>query len=215
MFPVLLAAVSPYAFTLVPKAKITFPGAAPQIISGPANTDQTAVDDPWTLDQILYAPSKNAAAVRFCWDIGKYGDCETKLARPGQPVLTLLKGNVTQLLWTADGKYLLGARANTLRLWNLAGGVRTAVPTPGANEPGWVVGSLVSRIWLSLGRQGQAELCVATTDFWSKGKTGAHRNTMTTTRYALPTLSALTITTFPQQQGKEAECRPFSSSDLE
>lgn len=213
MFALLLAAVSPYALTLVPKAQLTFPGSPPQIINGPPNTTERA-EYPWTLRQTLYAPTKNAAAVRFCWDIGKYGGCETSVARPGQPVLKLAKGDVSQLLWTADGKYLIGAGANTLRLWNLVGGVRTAVPKSGDNLPGWVIQSLVSRLWLSLGKQGQAELCVATTDFWGNGKTGARRNTMTTTRYALPTLKPLTITTFAQQKAKEAECRPFSSSSL-
>ncbi|THF69136.1 hypothetical protein E7T06_13270 [Deinococcus sp. Arct2-2] len=208
MFALLLAAVSPYALTLVPKAQITFPGSPPQIISGPANTDQTVVDYPWTLDQILYAPNRSAAAVRFCWDIGKYGGCETSVARPGQPVLKLAKGDVSQLLWTADGKYLIGAGANTLRLWNLVGGVRTVATQP--------AGSVVQRLWLSKSRLGEADLCVSVAV--STPLNGAYVAAMTTIRHSLPTLKVLTLTTLPtassQQKAKEAECRPFSSSSL-
>ncbi|WP_211214820.1 hypothetical protein [Deinococcus aquatilis] len=197
MFALLLAAVSPYALTLVPKAQLTFPGSPPQIISGPANTDQAVVDQPWTLDQILYAPSKNAAAVRFCWDIGKFGSCETSLARPGQPVLKLSGGDVSRLLWATDGKYLIGAGANTLRLWNLVGGVRTAV-TP-------VAGSTVQRLWLAQPNLGKSDLCVSVRRMFPVN--GVYRTTMTSIRYALPALKVLTVTT---QKGKEAECRPLS-----
>jgi hypothetical protein len=182
-------------------------GEAAQTVTGPANPPERA-EYPWTLRQTLYAPTKKAAAVRFCWDIGKYGGCETSVARPGQPVLKLAKGDVSQLLWTADGKYLIGAGANTLRLWNLVGGVRTAATQ--------VEGSSVQRLWLAQPNQGKADLCVSVSRMFPIN--GVYRTAMTTLRYALPTLKVLTVTTLPpassQQKAKEAECRPFSSSDL-
>jgi len=33
----------------------------------------------------------------------------------------LKNSDVTRLLWTRDGKYLIGAGGNTVRLWNLVG----------------------------------------------------------------------------------------------
>ncbi|ANE43489.1 hypothetical protein SU48_06585 [Deinococcus puniceus] len=190
-----------------PQATVTFPGMAAQVVRGQANTAQNA-EYPWTLRQTLYAPTQQAAAVRFCWNAVKYTGCETKLAWAAQPVLTLPKGDVSQLLWTTDGKYLIGAGANTLRLWNLVGGVRTAA-TP-------VVGSVVQRLWLAQSRSGKADLCVSVGRMLPVN--GVYRTTMTTLRYALPTLKVLTVTTLPhipsQQKAKEAECRPLSSSDL-
>lgn len=180
---------------------------AAQVVRGQANTAQNA-EYPWTLQQTLYAPTQQAAAVRFCWNAVKYTGCETKLARPGQPVLTLPKGDVNQLLWTADGKYLIGAGANTLRLWNLVGGVRTVATQP--------AGSVVQQLWLSQSRSGEADLCVSVAV--STPLNGVYVAAMTTIRYSLPTLKVLTLTTLPpasgQQKGKEAECRPFGSSHL-
>lgn len=54
--------------------------------------------------------------------------CRVVLARPGRGPLTLKAGVVGDLFWTPDGQYLIGAGVNTLRLWNLNGGLRLAVP---------------------------------------------------------------------------------------
>ncbi|MVN85798.1 hypothetical protein GO986_03360 [Deinococcus sp. HMF7620] len=90
-----------------------------------------------------------------------------KLAQPGEPVRPLPNSNVRTLFWTADGRYLLGGGFNTLRLWNLAGDVRTRVVESGSRygEPP-----------LALSMQGKA-LCV--------------RSSRSASLYALPSLSQL------------------------
>lgn len=211
MFALLLTA----AFTapVTPTEEITFPTGQRMTVTGPTNrSDGQGWSPPWTHEQTLMSPRGNAAAVRFCWDAVKYHGCQVYLARPAQPVMELKNSNVTRLLWTGDGKYLIGAGENTVRLWNLSGGSRASVPRP-ALASGQQSVSHIGRLWLR-----DHELCVAMNSevFGPNGGYAIGYST-TTTRYALPTLKPLTVTTLgvgPNEKAKEAECRPFTSSDL-
>lgn len=183
-----------------PQVEVTFPKANPVTVTGPENSAQNA-EYPWTHRQTLLSPRGDAAAVRFCWELSKYGGCQVHLARPARPVRVLNNSNVTQLLWTEDGKYLIGAGNNTLRLWNLSGGGRTAVPRPflGGKQQS---SSFIGRLWL----RGE-DLCVAmTSDVFGPNGGYATGHLMTTTRYALPGLKPLESVTLPEREGQEAPC---------
>lgn len=201
----LAAAVSASLVPLTPQVELAFPNAAPVTVIGPANSAQNA-EYPWTHVQTLWSPRQDAAAVRFCWEIGKYDGCQVFLARPGQPTLRLKNSDVKRLLWTADGKYLIGAGNNTVRLWNLVGGMRTAAVRHASPTPGWMYQPGIERLWWR-----GADLCVSTFDLgWTQtGK--ASSQTSTTTRYAVPSLKVLSLTRGNGAPGKEAECRPISA----
>ncbi|UQN10628.1 WD40 repeat domain-containing protein [Deinococcus sp. QL22] len=126
-----------------PKATISFGAQGMVEVVGPSN--QGRPESPWTMIQTLMSPRGDAAVVRFCWEVGKYDGCQVHLARPGRPVHRLNSSNVKHLLWTPDGQYLVGAGNNTLRLWNLSGGLRTQVlagKTENVRALGWVAGGL-------------------------------------------------------------------------
>ncbi|BDP41774.1 hypothetical protein DAETH_17430 [Deinococcus aetherius] len=95
-------------------------------VAPPTEPDHSDVN--WYHVETLYSPGHRAAAVRFCWEVPKFMGCAVRLARPDGSVLDLENSDVLGLLWTTDGKYLLGASHNTLRLWNPVGGVRTVTP---------------------------------------------------------------------------------------
>jgi hypothetical protein len=198
MLALLLAAVT---IPPTPQTTLTFPGAAPVTVTGPA-TPAGRVDFPWTLTQTLYAPGRRAAAVRFCWDAAKYTGCEVRLAQVRREALVLKNGNVKRLLWSADGRYLIGAGANTLRLWNLMGGVRTVTIRDEIPEANWIGQPLIRRLWLK-----GNDLCVAARDYIYNTETSARRENVSTSRYALPTLRGISVTTFPWPKIKEAPCQ--------
>ena len=148
--------------------------------------------------------------MRFCYEPAGFRFCEVRLARPGLPVLTFKNSSVTRLLWTANGQYLLGAGDNTVRLWNLSGGIRAAVPLPPLITPGITQSSSsITRLWLDRG-----DLCVAAQDwlFDAQGQTKDH--SVTTTRYRLPALKPVTTTTYPAgTKRQEADCMLVRRSD--
>lgn len=183
-----------------PEANVAFGGREAVRVFGPSN--QGREEYPWTVAQTLLSPRGDAAAVRFCWEAVKYHGCQVRLARPDGTVQLLRNSNVTRLLWTADGRYLIGAGANTVRLWNLGGGVRTAIPTPGAVFARFPRHS--SQI-AGLTLRGR-DLCVRTEDQWYATNGQQVGRSVSTTRYALPTLRPLETISQPTQAGREAPC---------
>jgi len=175
-------------------------------VRGPTRSAGSA-DFPWQAVQTLASPHGEAAAVRYCYEFPGGAFCEVHLAQAGLPVTVLKNSNVTRLLWTDDGHFLIGAGTNTVRLWTLRGTARTAVPHPPLIEPGLVQSSSeITRIWMD-----RRDLCVATRDrlFGALGK--QRRTTVTTTRYRLPTLQGLTSYTLPGP--READCQRVRRSD--
>lgn len=83
--------------------------------------------------------------------------CQVNLVRPSGQILELAGGAVTgQLLWSADGKYLIGAGNNTIRLWNLVGGRRSVTVKNFAADQ--IQAYRIGKMWW----QGQ-DLCVQAT----------------------------------------------------
>lgn len=196
MLALLTDAPPPPTPALVRTAEVAFPGGRVVRVPGP----EPMADFPANPAQTLLSPRGDAAAVRFCWDIPKYDSCQVRLVRPGGAVQILTKSDVRRLVWTPDGHHLIGAGANTVRVWNLSGGVRTAVPTPGQVYAGLSRHS--SRI-VGLGFRNH-DLCVRTENRWY-GRDGQQaRRSISTTRYALPTLRALQTVSAPE--GEEAPC---------
>jgi len=198
MLALLLAIAASKPVYLPPQVSVPFPGTTPRIVLGPGTPDQAA-EFRWYHQQTLYSPAKTAAAVRFCQEYGKFDQCEVWLIQPGRPHQRLANSNVTRLLWSKDGKYLIGAGANTVRLWNLVGGLRTAVPTP-ADVPVPLrsqTHSLIRRLWFTEGA-----LCVRTTDGLPRGQ-----RRQTVTRYSLPMLRTLEILSFAAGDGEDVLCR--------
>ncbi|MDO4246366.1 MAG: hypothetical protein Q4C89_10115 [Deinococcus sp.] len=137
---------------------------------------------------IRLSPRGDAAAVQFCLDVSFFGIllCEVDLVRPGGQILRLKGGAVEgQLLWSSDGKYLIGAGGNTLRLWNLVGGRRLTVVNNFGDGPQTRTDH-ISKMWW----QGD-DLCVqAQGTVWkavsSKGRQG--KTTTFTARFTVPHL---------------------------
>ena len=125
------------------EVNISFGNRGTVHVIGPSN--QRREEYPWRVVQTLRSPRGDAAVVQFCWEAVKYVGCALHLARPGQPVQVLKNGDVEHLLWTPDGQYLAGVGRNTLRLWNLSGGLRTLVlpaGTSGVRALTWRAGGL-------------------------------------------------------------------------
>lgn len=183
-----------------PEANVAFGGRDTVRVFGPSNKGRE--EYPWTVVQTLLSPRGDAAAVRFCWEAIKYHGCQVRLARPDGTVAELKNSDVRRLLWTPDGKYLIGAGNNTVRLWNLAGGVRTAIPTPGSvfapltRHSSQIVGLTLRN----------SELCVRTEDQWYDRNGQQKDRSVSTTRYVLPTLKPLEPISQPVQAGWEAPC---------
>ena len=78
----------------------------------------------WTLDSVKFSPASTFAVVLFHWPASKYSEQTAYLVKPNGAVLSLKDSEVWKILWTRDGKYVLGFGSNTLRLWNLKGGLR-------------------------------------------------------------------------------------------
>ncbi|MCP2013719.1 hypothetical protein L1280_000847 [Deinococcus sp. HSC-46F16] len=191
-----VAVTSPFAQALIPRVEVSFTGGQKVSVRGP----EPVADFPANPVQTLLSPRGDAAAVRFCWDIPKYSVCQVHLVRPDGTVQVLKNSDVRRLLWTEDGKYLIGAGVNTVRLWNLSGGVRTAVPTPGQVYAGLSQNS--SRI-VGLSFRGR-DLCVRTENQWYERNGQQARRSTSTTRYGLPTLRALQTVSAPESQ--QAPC---------
>ncbi|WP_414657171.1 hypothetical protein ACINK0_01480 [Deinococcus sp. VB343] len=183
--------VPPVTVDFGARGKVAVPRPAPQ------------ADFEAQLRQVLMSPRRDAAAVQFCWDIPKYAFCRVMLARPGQSVLTLKNSDVRKLLWTPDGKYLVGAGANTVRLWNLVGGVRAHVPGLEPNQLGErIVTRDITRLWVE-----RDKLCVAMlSDVFKTSGGPALRQRTSTTRYQLPALRPLEVVGFPAGGTGEAPC---------
>ncbi|MFC6618686.1 hypothetical protein [Deinococcus radiophilus] len=116
----------------------------------------------------------------------------------------LKNSDVTRLLWTQDGEYLIGAGANTLRLWNLSDGMRSVVYQAKSGAP--TTGG-ITRLWLEPNGRGRGDLCVATTEVVRYDQPGQLRPTLTLSaaRYQLPTLQRLGLNTVQALEG-EAAC---------
>ncbi|WP_261664638.1 hypothetical protein [Deinococcus sp. Marseille-Q6407] len=172
-------------------------------LTGPSNAGKAGMDvGLWAHEETLYSPRGDSAAVRFCWDAVKYHGCRVYLARPGGAVSELKNSDVIYLLWTQDGEYLAGAGANTLRLWNLSGGMRSVVYRTKAGAPG-----NIERLWLEPNGRGRGDLCVSSTDAVRSDQPGQLRPTLTLSaaRYSLPALTRLGLNTVQALDG-EAAC---------
>lgn len=84
--------------------------------------------------------------------------CEVDLVRPSGQILRLEGGAIGRLLWTPDGKYLIGAGNNTLRLWNLVGKRRSVAVQHPDSERQRIQTTHIPELWW----QGQ-DLCVEAT----------------------------------------------------
>lgn len=152
---------------------------------------------------ILFSPSGNAAAVLFSWSVGpKYEGSQLFLAEAGHRALKLETADIWPLLWTKDGKYLIGAGANTVRLWNLAGSVRRAIPALPAR---WQRDRKIIRREITGLTLGESALCVHIS--FVLAKAGASDEGLeTVSRYALPSLKLLGRQTVARE-AKAPACR--------
>lgn len=137
---------------------------------------------------IVFSPSGRAAAVLFSWSVGpKYEGSQLFLAQAGQRALKLETASIWPLLWTKDGKSLIGAGANTVRLWNLAGSVRRATPALPAR---WQGDREIIRREITGLTLGRSALCVRTSFVLARAGASAE-GLQTVSRYALPSLKLL------------------------
>lgn len=129
--------------------------------------------------------------------------CRVMLARLGRTPIELQKGVVGPLIWTPDGQYLIGAGNNTVRLWNLVGGVRAHVPGLEPDQPNErIVTRDITRLWLE-----RDKLCVAmVSDVFKTSGGYALRQRTSTTRYQLPALRPLEVVGLPAGGTGEAPC---------
>lgn len=150
----------------------------------------------------LYSPRRDAAALRFCWDLPRAATCQVFLVRPGLPTRALPRSDVTRLLWTPDGRYLIGAGADKIRLWNLAGGVRVQMPRPPEVE---VDRATRTRAITGIHLEGNDLCVVLLADVFSRAG-GRAAQQSTTTRYVLPALHPAESVSLPTRPGTDPPC---------
>jgi hypothetical protein len=152
---------------------------------------------------VFFSPSGSAAAVRFYWSVGpKYEGSQLFLVQAGQRALKLETASIWPLLWTEDGESLIGAGANTVRVWNLAGSVRRATPALPARWQG--DREIIRREIMGL-TLGKSTLCVRTS--FMLAKAGASAEVLqTVSRYALPTLQLLGRQMVPSSESAALTC---------
>lgn len=97
----------------VPVVDVYFPGGAVVRVRGPAGTDDYA----YGLAGIVRSPTGDLTALHWCWESLKFSDCQVALVTPRTAPVTLKNSSVRQLLFTPDGRWLVGMGENTLRLW--------------------------------------------------------------------------------------------------
>lgn len=85
-------------------------------VQGPRGTEDVQYD----LSGVIAAPGGSVKALHWCWQDGKFWDCQVQLVTRTGQVTTLKNGSVRRLAFTPDGKWLAGAGDNTVRLWNVA-----------------------------------------------------------------------------------------------
>jgi WD40 repeat protein len=82
------------------------------------------LDYRWKTPTILPNQDSQFIAVHYYGSLSKYWDAMVYLVGPDGQLRRLKNGTVLNVQWTDDGKYLIGRGVNTLRLWNLNGGLR-------------------------------------------------------------------------------------------
>ena len=175
----------------------------------------------WMNNATLFSRRSEAVAVRFCNDHTMESGCIVYVAKPTGRILELENSDVNLFLWTANGRYLIGSGGDTVRLWNLSGGMRTDTLTLPVSDPGLTPGaSEITRLWLDHG-----DLCVAMKNQLYAVQIrvpGAPQHppsqqrgvTLTTTRYVLPWLTRLTSTSsLASRTPLEAICQQVRRSD--
>ena len=144
---------------------------------------------PFFWEATFRSPGGDAAALKFCQHVSVMGPplCRVMLAQPGRAPFELRRGVVGKLLWTPDGQYLVGAGSNTVRLWNLAGGVRVVTPA-GPPLPGQSRQADITRLTIR-----GSKLCVLVREDWYRPDASGRitRTVWSAFRYALPTLRQL------------------------
>lgn len=182
---------SPVAQAASPTVAVHFPSGQTVKVPVPKSGDVVLAQ----ARLIRFSPRGDAAAVEFCLDVSFLGIllCEVDLVRPGGQILQLKGGAVEgQLLWSSDGKYLIGAGGNTLRLWNLVGSRRLTVVKNFGDGP-QTQADHIGKMWW----QGQ-DLCVqAQGTVWksvsSKGRQG--ETTTFAARFTVPHLQPVKTVT--------------------
>lgn len=104
--------------------QVDFPDGHQVDVPFPAQVNNDWGDRPYDLIQVSVSPRGDAAAVNFCWVIPKYRSCLVRLVRSDGSMSDLRNSEVDKLTWSGDGKYLIGAGASTLRIWNLGGSLQ-------------------------------------------------------------------------------------------
>jgi len=109
---------------------VTFPGGSTVTLS--LRDDDP--NDPYTYfrPETIFNPQHSYAAVSNCGTAGANLDsCRFFLVNPSFGSRPLPQGQMSGLPgleWTPDGKYLIAVGDNSVRLWNLKGGVRGVIP---------------------------------------------------------------------------------------
>lgn len=78
----------------------------------------------WSVQKVVKNRSGQFTAVLYSGAMSKYWDANVFLVSPDGRIDRLKNDTVLDIQWTQDGRYLIGMGANTVRLWNLNGGVR-------------------------------------------------------------------------------------------
>jgi len=182
---------------IVPTTVVHFSSGQNVTVSGPGSDAERlkyGETSAWVNTSTVISPRQDVAAVQFCGNHTMESGCVVYLARPTGRIQELKNSDVTPLLWTADGRYLIGVDRNTVRLWNLSGTFRSVMPPPQPGMPSSLFE--VTRIWLDRGGLCVASVFRTTPDQPRSGDAPPLplSTTAATTRYALPFLTELTTT---------------------
>ncbi|WP_155297597.1 hypothetical protein [Deinococcus kurensis] len=78
----------------------------------------------WSVQKVVKNRSGQFTAVLYSGAMSKYWDANVFLVRPDGRIDRLKNDTVRDVQWTEDGRYLIGMGVNTVRVWNLNGGLR-------------------------------------------------------------------------------------------
>ncbi|WP_420596217.1 hypothetical protein [Deinococcus sp.] len=118
----LLATVPPH--NPPPVATVTLGNGKTVTVVGPGPVQWADIVVDWELSNLAYSPDHKFAAVQFTFSVAKGYNSAIYLVRPDGSTFRLASDTVFSIEWTSDSKYILGFGGNTLRLWNLNGGLK-------------------------------------------------------------------------------------------
>ncbi|WP_293912956.1 WD40 repeat domain-containing protein [Deinococcus sp.] len=114
-------------FAYDPKLAVTVTAANAQSVLVPGPKVQTDLDEAFRYDYVAtnqVSPDGKATVVHYLGSAYKYWNAAVFLVDANGHLSELKDSVVRRVFWSGDSRYLVGIGDNTVRVWNLSGGLR-------------------------------------------------------------------------------------------